>query len=212
MLRDSRAGASGREREVCAGSNLSVRSLHTPPERKKFETFARRASAKSLIWRRSHSLTKMTVVQLRQRKGAKRGGKRDPHAEKECPDWVNWRCKQSGANSSPLARVFPEPRENTGKSSTSGPHISKLARANAWNPACLGLIPCRSEQGIFPGEQRNITESGSGRQVQIRGQNLNLRPSACEPAVHLVLADHRSRLRARTPKCELVSLNFVFEL
>ena len=68
-----------------------------------------------------------------------------------------------------VGRLFPEPRENTGKSSTFGPHISKLARANAWNPACLGLIPCRSEQGIFPGEQRNITESGSGRQVQIRG-------------------------------------------
>jgi hypothetical protein len=57
---------SGRERS----------SLHTPPERKKFETSARRASVKSLIWSHSQTLTKMTVVRLLRRKQADRDKQR----------------------------------------------------------------------------------------------------------------------------------------
>jgi hypothetical protein len=65
-----------RQRPVLPDPNRRVRSGSTPPKRKKFETRAGSAPRNVLNCLTSHNLTKMAVVQLRQRNWPERGAKR----------------------------------------------------------------------------------------------------------------------------------------
>jgi hypothetical protein len=75
MPSPQQVGLVGRQRPVPPNPNRRVRSRFTPPERRKSETHAGSAPRNALNFLHSHNLTKMAVVQLRQRKWPERGEK-----------------------------------------------------------------------------------------------------------------------------------------
>ena len=129
---------------------------------------------------------------------------------KECPDWRDWRCRQSRANPSPLfiSPGFPETRENTGHLADSGIKYPNSGSHKCPESRRVRLqFPADPNREFFRQNSETVNETGTCGRFKSRVSFGHLRRSDDLLAdVAGRLRPHQGSGRARAARVQAVRL------